>query len=502
MRNNCLSFASLGFSSTVLFEVASVRIANPPTNGRFIRPAGKPNLAAACQHRLHTSARIIKRTDRFRQAIAMLAKKHVTSPALLLLGSTQLLQPISAGCLTKTPSYPSFDFPEWNNDEDTGVDGRFDGCTITHFYDIDFPLRLTSGNVTMEFSCEDLINDRKKGDDDTRNLNALVEEMFTETNLDNVTSGISIPNDDPSCCSAFRFDFAETLDAEVRFDTHVQFVVNDAYPGQQATWATLCEELWACTIYQERYSNKMCIEMDTIGCSPPSGASLCFGAAYDEGDDMGNEARLEFIVGQCFGASEPDFDFTEPFQPRPLESLQEMVEMSCSMADEFSQRLLFEPVDEDLCNELIECTVSATNEMMQLADMSAEQMEDMSVSTDDFDMLRFDLCNGTLEELTTSRNNACDPPEDEGEVAFQIMGDGSGCEAQPNCPTELQPFFESFPPDYPGGSSYEASVATLRGVGIQNGLDNRTSVTYIANISILRPIAQAILSATRVIWVG
>ena len=50
-------------------------------------------------------------------------------------------------------------------------------------------------------------------------------------------------------------------------------------------------------------------------------------------------------------------------------------------------------------------------------------------------------------------------------------------EAQPNCPTELQPFFESFPPVYPGGSTYEASVATLRGIGIQNGLDNRTSVT-------------------------
>ena len=432
----------------------------------------------------------------------MLAKKHVLRSisfrALLLLGSTQLLQPISAGCLTKTPSYPSFDFPAWNNREDTGVDAAFSDCTITHFYDFSFPIQLTSGNVTKSFSCEELIDDRN-GDD---TLNALVEEMFTETNLDNVTSGISIPNDDPTCCSAFRFDFAETLDAEVRFDTHVQFVVDDAYPGQQATWATLCEELWACTIYQERYSNKMCEEMGTIGCTPPSGASLCFGAAYDEGDDMGNEARLEFIVGQCFGASEPDFDFTEPFQPWPLESLQEMVEMTCTMADELSQRLLFEPVDEGLCNELIDCTVSATNEMMSAADMSAEQMEDMSVSTSDFEMLRFDLCNGTLEELAASRNNACDPPEDEGEVAFQIMGDGSGCEAQPNCPTELQPFFESFPPEYPGGSAYEASVATLRGIGIQNGLNNRTSVTYIASISILRPIAQAILFATRVIWAG
>lgn len=169
------------------------------------------------------------------------------------------------------------------------------------------------------------------------------------------------------------------------------------------------------------------------------------------------------------------------------------------MAQDLSDRLLFTPASEELCDELIGCNMDVTNEIARVT--GTEEM-----TMDDFSMLRFDFCNGTLEELQENRNDACNtPPMEPAEANFQPpeSTEDPGCLlTDPTCPTNLQGFFESFPPQYPGGNEYEAFVATITGVGIQNGLSNRTTPNYIATISILLPITQLVKAATRPIWGG
>ena len=195
------------------------------------------------------------------------------------------------GCTSNTPVFDGFAYPYFGNDKDEGVKGKRESCSGSQFYHWDFPVDIMSqdGTLHKNIGCKEAIRKRK-----------------SDIEFGNAT----IPGDDnEDCCDAWRLRDDMVLESEVRIDTFVNFTINGQYPSQQQEFKELCEQLWACSSYQEMYSVYECKASGARGCGKFTNTSLCFAGAYNRDNDDKRQMREDFIVQSCFGAGDPEYVF-------------------------------------------------------------------------------------------------------------------------------------------------------------------------------------------------
>lgn len=295
----------------------------------------------------------------------------------------------------------------------------------------------------------------------------------------------SVP--DGPCSGGLLFDNSFQVRAEFEGNT-VNYATD--YPGQDSEFKLRCEELWACSKYHEQF-----IGTDTGSVSLCLGSSpgdACSGGSIFYLDNDDHEIRRSFVVQQCYGAGERNYDGSTP---RPIncdpmiegdcmgyqESLTSLTNKMCDSAQKLAARKQFVPQNQGICTEIIDCILDFIKAVADSFEPDGEfKPEDLEP----------DLCTGSQQDLESRREEYCNllTPNTGGNCDPTVIpqGNAPSCgvgdnPALPTCPSDpaISNLFKDSGANYPNCDNsdcqgYKDAVASIRPALIPCE-DNRTN---------------------------